>query len=312
MASKEQKEQAVAKTTTTETTEASITSSMAGLAVSEPAAAPTSTSPPAPPVASLAAAFTAEEKAAFAQVTAVLLSKEGGGLDASQVRPREVALVTMLSKARVDKAVEKYKQFVATLAEYELTVASLYEQHSTLHTKLAHKWATSYQVCGVDNGGRSIMWIGSSEPTLVEEERTVVHAGVMYWMAVHSDITTLREGCTFVIDTSKQGAMGKVGNERKLQKTWQALPLRPQNLFIVGAGFVKRMFINALIKFASVFSNSKVLGRVRFVQMPEVHKEVPSTNMPHEYGGAVRCGVEEWVTARLSAYAGVEATEATL
>ena len=63
-------------------------------------------------------------------------------------------------------------------------------------------------------------------------------SGVLYWMSVHSDIETLRRGCTFVIDTSKQSAT-PVGNERKLQKTWQSLPLRPQHVFIVGASFVK-------------------------------------------------------------------------
>ena len=45
--------------------------------------------------------------------------------------------------------------------------------------------------------------------------------------------------------------------------SYQSLPLRPQNLYIVGAGLLKRLAINALIKFASVFSNSKVLARIQ-------------------------------------------------
>ena len=151
------------------------------------------------------------------------------------------------------------------------------------------------------------MWIGSSEPTQVAEEKTVVHCGILYWMAVHSDLETLLEGCTFVIDTSKQESYGKVGNERKLQKTWQALPLRPQNLFIVGASFLKRLFINALIKFASVFSNSKVLARIQFVEMPEVRKVVPDESMPHELGGKVRTSVEEYVMSRLKVWDGEDA-----
>jgi len=280
----------------TVTDDAVLASSLAGLAVS--------TKPAAPAVASLATAFTPEEKDAFSKVAALLVNEEHG-IDPFQVRSREVAIVTMLSKVRVDNAVEKYKQFIVTLAEYGLTVASLYEPREVLHAKLSHKLECSYQVCGVDNGGRSIMWIGKkgSTPTLVKEEATVVHAGVMAWMAVHSDITTLRDGCSFIIDTTHDGKkIGKVGNERKLQKTWQALPLRPQNLFIVGAGFIKRIFINALITFAIVFSNSKVLGRIRFVQMPEVFKEVPKENMPEDLGGVARCGVEEWVFARLAAF----------
>lgn len=257
--------------------------------------------------------FTAEERAAFAAVEAALLGTDNGrgnGLAPGDVRPREVAVITMVSKGRVEKSVEKYKQFVTTLGEYGLTVSSLYEDRATLHAKLAHKWKVSYQVCGADSGGRSIMWIGSSEPTQVAEEQTVVHCGILYWMAVHSDLRTLREGCTFVIDTSKQDSIGKVGNERKLQKTWQALPLRPQNLFIVGASFLKRLFINALIKFASVFSNSKVLARIQFVEMPEVRKVVSEENMPHELGGEQRSSVEEYVMARLQVWEGFEVGEA--
>ena len=258
--------------------------------------------------------FTNEERDAFAKVTAILEAEaqankgketQANVIKASDIRPREVAVVTMVSKCRVEKAVEKYKQFLATLSDYDLTMDSLYEDQNTLHEKLAHKWTTSYQVCGPDNGGRSIMWIGSSEPTQISEEQTVVHCGILYWMAVHSDMKTLRDGCTFVIDTSKQDSYGKVGNERKLQKTWQALPLRPQNLFIVGASFLKRLFINALIKFASVFSNSKVLARIQFVEMPTVRDEVPTESMPHELGGKERSSVENYVMARLKVWEGL-------
>ena len=48
------------------------------------------------------------------------------------------------------------------------------------------------------------------------------------------------------------------------------------------------IFINALISFASIFSNSKVLARIRFVEMPEVRTEVPDSSMPEELGGDKR------------------------
>lgn len=60
-------------------------------------------------------------------------------------------------------------------------------------------------------------------------------AGMLYWMAVHSDITTLRNGITFVIDIGNKPDK-TIGNERKLQATWQSMALRPQHIFIVGAG----------------------------------------------------------------------------
>ena len=105
----------------------------------------------------------------------------------------------------------------------------------------------------------------------------------------------------------KQKGIPQVGNERKLQKTWQALPLRPQNLFIVGASFLKRVFINALIKFASVFSNSKVLARIRFVEMDSVREKIPKDNMPVSLGGKQHDQtVDQWVLERLSNYDGLK------
>ena len=74
------------------------------------------------------------------------------------------------------------------------------------------------KLCRDDITGRGIMWISGAQ-TQVSEERGCVRAGVLYWMAVHADIHTLREGITFVIDTANQSDK-KVGNERKLQKTW--------------------------------------------------------------------------------------------
>jgi hypothetical protein len=270
---------------------ASLTTAMSGLAIEEPPAK---------------LQFTPEEIQCFKDVTVKLaLSKEkgGGGYTPSQIRPREVAIISMLSKCRVDKTIVKYIQFMDVLKQYDLTLDSLYENMDSLKAKgIVDKFNTNYQVCGRDNGGRSIMWIGASKPSQISEEQIVVHSGILYWMAVHSDLHTLREGCTFVIDTSKQKGVNKVGNEKKLQKTWQALPLRPQNLFIVGAGFFKRIFINTLIAFASLFSNSKVLARIRFVEMPEVRTEVPDESMPEELGGQKRPSVDEWVVQRLAIF----------
>jgi len=250
--------------------------------------------------------FTTEELQCFKDVSAKLLLPKtdgGGGYNASQIKPREVAIVSMLSKCRVDKTIGKYIQFMDVLEQYNLTLDSLYEDADTLRSKgITDKFNSNYQVCGRDKGGRSIMWIGASKPSPIAEEQITVHSGILYWMAVHSDLHTMREGCTFVIDTSKQKGITKVGNEKKLQKTWQALPLRPQNLFIVGAGWLKRIFINALIAFASVFSNSKVLARIRFVEMPEVRTEVPDASMPEELGGEKRTSVEEWVQSRLAIF----------
>ena len=253
--------------------------------------------------------FSNKEKSAIAEVSRLLLKseKEGGMcISKEDVRPREVAMVTLITKLRVEKAVAKYKQLLDVLKQYGLSMSSLYENEELLLAKLGDKWAANYLVAGVDKGGRSAMWLSASEPSKLSEEQTVVHSGIMYWQAVHSDITTLRDGCTFVIDTSKQKVLKKVGNERKLQKTWQSLPLRPQNLFIVGASFLRKIFLNALISFASVFSNSKVLARIQFVEMDSVKECFDPQELPHELGGHKRPDVSSWIFSRLRAYDGVE------
>eukprot|EP00729_Bicosta_minor_P025800 gene25800-4457_t len=188
--------------------------------------------------------FSNEEKAAFADVKKALLAAD---VRSSELNDVALITVTMLSKLVVDKSVDKYKSLLTTIEEYDLTMAQVMDP-TTMEENTSFL-AKSYAPCGTDNEGRGIMWITGSQ-TQVSEERGCVRAGVLYWMAVHADIHTLREGITFVIDTSNQPDK-RVGNERKLQKTWQSMPLRPQSLFIVGAGMVKRIFLTALIKFAS-------------------------------------------------------------
>jgi hypothetical protein len=50
--------------------------------------------------------FTAEEREAFAAVKQQLIA---GGIDASELRDRDIGIITMIEKLRVERAVEKYK-----------------------------------------------------------------------------------------------------------------------------------------------------------------------------------------------------------
>ena len=76
-----------------------------------------------------------------------------------------------------------------------------------------------------------------------------------------------------------------VGNESKMQKVYQSIPLRPQRIFILGAGFVKRLVINTLLSIASLFTSEKVVDRIRFAEMEEVKEEVDDENLPVYVGG---------------------------
>ena len=161
---------------------------------------------------------------------------------------------------------------------------------------------TAYAGTGEDNQGRSIMWIKARQ-TKIEEETNSVRAGVLYFMAVHADILSLRQGITFVIDTTNR-EMTNVGNEKKLQKVYQSIPLRPQNIFIIGTSFFKRILINALIRFASLFTSDKVIDRVSFATLDEVKQEVSSESLPVYLEGkgggkATNEQLVTWVRSRL-------------
>ena len=56
---------------------------------------------------------------------------------------------------------------------------------------------------------------------------------------------------------------------------YQAFPGAPYM-----AGMIKRIFINGLIKFASLFTKSKIVRRVKFVEMETVHEVVPVDSRP--------------------------------
>lgn len=242
--------------------------------------------------------WSAEELDAFREVKRRLLAD---GVPEGRLGDREVVLTTMCSKLRPDKAVAKFGDFFGILDEYQLDPGKggFRELEASDWAEIDQFW-DRYSVTGRDVGGRGIMWINGGR-TEVEEEQRLVRTSCMFYYAAHADMVTLRDGITMVIDTSN-APTSKVGNERKLQRTWQAYPLRPQNIFIVGASFIKRLTINALIKIASLVTSNKVIGRVQFVELPGVRQAIGEEDMPAQHGGKERPPVKEWVKARLAGF----------
>ena len=138
----------------------------------------------------------------------------------------------------------------------------------------------------------------AGEGIQIADEALSVRTGILWYLAVHSDIQTLRDGVTFIIDQS--AAAKPVGNERKLQQTWSSLPLRPKHFFIVGAPLWKRVFINTLLAFAKLFTSAKVLGRIRFCSVEEVVDAVDLAQLPENFGGVNHGDQKEWALKRLT------------
>ena len=227
-----------------------------------------------------------EEEVAAAKATKSLL-KNHKDFDQNFLSDREIFLTTVNCKFRPETACEKFVKWTNEMKS-SFGINSFKEIYQGLGTNAEgsdEEWAkvsslfTAYAGCGLDKNGRSIMWI-RARSTTAEEERNAIRCGCIYFTAVHADLVSMRQGITFVIDTANNDMAGKTGNEGKLQRVYQSIPLRPQHIFILGAGWIKRAIINALITFASLFTKEKVLERVRFATLDEVIKDVDAASLP--------------------------------
>jgi hypothetical protein len=166
----------------------------------------------------------------------------------------------------------------------------------------------SYAACGRDAQNRSILWVRGGGSIPVEMEKATIRTGVIYFTAIHADFISLRQGITFVLDTSSSDMVSdRVGNESKMQTGYQSMPLRPQRIFILGAGYIKRAIINALLSVASLFTKEKVIRRIRFAELNEVQQEIPRDALPSYIGGtfdrySTNGELLGWLRGRLNAF----------
>lgn len=238
--------------------------------------------------------LTEDELKAIREVTSGLQQK----LEGEELDMKAVVACTLIYKCRVDRAIESYIDWLSTRKEFGFT--SIFPDGWDKPGSDFTKHWDAYEVCGRDNEGRQVFWITNKSPILVENEAAVMRSSCVFFLAMFGDLHSLRNGITMVIDQSAN--VKKVGNERKMQKVWMNFPNRPQAIFITGAGFVKRIFINGLLKFASLFSKQKIIDRVRFVEMDTIRAAIPSQNMPTQHGGDEHPPMEQWVRQRLEQF----------
>jgi len=223
--------------------------------------------------------FTKDEIKGFYDTRDLLLSSKG--FKREDLDQRTLFLTVINSKLRPESAAEKYKKLLDNLKLFNITSypqiwAGLDDDNSPeneLEWQKIKSLLSAYGGTGRDKQDRGIMWI-RTRGILPEEETLAVRTSIIYWFSVHADLRSLREGITFVLDTTNNDLDSKHGNESKLQRTWQSIPLRPQRIFILGANYLKRILINALLTVASYFTSEKVIERIRFADLPEILKEV--------------------------------------
>ncbi len=244
--------------------------------------------------------YTEEELEAIRQVKKQLIEKHE--IDESRIGLKTLALTTIVTKLRVDEAAEKYVKYLQSTAD--CGVANLTDEEALImKDEDLQKWIKSYAACGHDNLGRSVMWIRGNTAFPEEVESYVIRASVMYHVAIHADAVSLREGITFVIDTSQRPAK-RAKNEAKLQRTWQSMPMRPQAFLIAGASLPLRVIINSLVLVASYFTKQKILDRIKFVKISDALKAMPDESQPEYLGG--KGGniqdIMQWTNDRIQAF----------
>jgi hypothetical protein len=239
--------------------------------------------------------YSEEELATMRLVQQELKEKDG----LKSINLRFLAYTVLVSKNRSEEAIKKYRQFLK--ATKPCGVDLVETDQDLWKDPQVHQFLREFYVpCGMDYEGRQIMWIRGDKPIPPELEATSVRAGILYVLAIHGDVKSLREGITFVIDTSKRGSFKSVGNESKLQKVNQSYPLRPQAILIAGASPTMRIVINGLIRIASLFTKQKILQRIHFVSLEQAMESIPKQSGPAYLGGGGG-GIEdlvEWTKRR--------------
>ena len=249
--------------------------------------------------------YTTEELAAFAAVRAALVAD---AVTEEQLAWRPLIATCLCCKLRVGDAVSKYRRLLELLDGFSIpSWAACFAEVEAEARMTPTDWIDlqrafeAYAGAGRDRQDRSIFWI-RAKPIPRGFEAVAFRSGLLMWLAVHADMLTLRSGCTFVLDTTSQGA--PTGNERRMQRAWQSLPLRPQTIFILGTTPLKRRLLNMMIRLASVFTQEKVIERIRFVQTADIDGVIDHGSLPTYMGGGGG-GVDDvlgWARARYCAF----------
>ena len=254
-----------------------------------------------------ASSFTEQEIRAYNDTYLRLVNE--GWMD--RISERELLLTVMNCKLDTSLAVTKYKTWLTALKDVGFNSFEDVWRGISSNGKTGGEWKNlsrflrRYAACGHDMCGRIVFWVRpNNEPIHLEDEGNFIKAVITYFVALHADIDTLREGITVVIDTSEKTT--KHANEARLRRIINTMPARPQRIFILGAGYMKRMLINAMIKIVSKFSLQKIAARITFADLDDVRKEIPHDSMPCYVGGGYRISENDhlltWVRYKLAEF----------
>jgi hypothetical protein len=124
-----------------------------------------------------------EEVSAIKETKKLLLQ---AGVDAAKISPMELSLCVMNCKLRPQKAMEKYKNWLASLEVFGIKSMEEVWGAEGAKVRMQSEWPStlndeflSYASAGRDAQGRTIMWIRGGRKCAPAAEREHVIAGQM-------------------------------------------------------------------------------------------------------------------------------------
>lgn len=205
---------------------------------------------------------------------------------------REMVLTCYVANLAAEEAAMKYVKWLEGLKEFGFkSFAEAWgdiPRNGKPHVawdEIAFRFR-NYAACGKDTRGSSVFWVRANDEGIVlpGEEISAIRAGLVYTLAMHADLATLRQGVTFVIDI-KEFDISKHKRNSKLENYRQSLPVRPIRIFILGANIFTKALINSIISVAKMVSQNELFSKISFADIDEVTQEIPAASLPLYRGG---------------------------
>ena len=233
-------------------------------------------------------------------------------IERAWIGPREALTILFCSKLDVVQAVKRYKKWVVMLKSYGF--ASLAEVLGPTASNALHgsgqepppahwcdapDWAElradedahkNLLPAGYDGKGRQVMWQLGVMRCDRKREKVMLRVLTLLWLALHADLTTLREGVIVVhMVAPDDGSKLTKSSTRRLIGAAGSFPARPQKVLVAGLPPVGVNVAKTLIRLIFAVTRTKLLERINFVNYPTLWEHVPHRSIP-KLEGVLRSG----------------------
>ena len=254
------------------------------------------------------------------RMDALLLQAVSNDLGPEWAEPRVARTILANSKECVEDARRSYRKWVRMLSSYGFSdIAEVLGPTATTMPDGAWTDAPDWaelradvashgflHPAGTDHHGRQVLWEHGVMRCPKGREKAFWRAVTLFWLAVHTDPKTLRDGVV-VVHTVGADDGRLLARNRALIASACAFPLRPQKILVAGLGPAGVALARRFIKVVFLVTRAKMLERIVFVPWKELWEHMPHASIPtlrgiapHGFGGFE--GTEhpiDWIEQRL-------------